>query len=79
MNLRTIVRSLLRSPLNSSIIVVSLAIGMACMGLISIFIVRESKADGFHKNKDRIYALQADDPLVKVKKCIISGMELLNI
>ncbi|MBN2634633.1 MAG: ABC transporter permease [Prolixibacteraceae bacterium] len=68
MNLRTIVRSLLRSCLNSSIIVVSLAIGMACMGLISIFIIRESKADGFHKNKDRIYALQADDPISKGQK-----------
>ncbi len=60
-------RSIFRYRLNSSIIIVSLAIGFACMNLISVFVVRENNADGFHKNKNRIYALQADDPWAKGK------------
>ncbi len=32
------------------------------MNLITVFVVKEFNADGFHKNKNRIYALQADDP-----------------
>ncbi|MBN2775730.1 MAG: ABC transporter permease [Prolixibacteraceae bacterium] len=58
----TLFRSLFRSKLNSSIIIISLAIGLACVNLISVFIIREVKTDGFHQNKNRIYALQADDP-----------------
>ena len=65
MKLKTIFRSLYRYRLNSSIIIASLAIGIACMNLISIFIIREYNADGFQKNKMRIYALQADDPFTK--------------
>ncbi len=38
------------------------------MNLITIFITRENNADGFHKNKKNIYALQADDPFRKGEK-----------
>ncbi len=38
------------------------------MNLITIFITRENNADGFQKNKNRIYALQADDPFSKGQK-----------
>lgn len=68
MRIKTIFRSLFRTRLNSSIIIVSLAIGIACMNLITIFIIRENNADGFQKNKNRIYALQADDPFRKGDK-----------
>jgi len=68
MRLKAIFRSLFRTRLNSSIIIVSLAIGIACMNLITIFITRENNADGFQKNKSRIYALQADDPFRKGEK-----------
>lgn len=65
MRVKSTFRSLSRYRLNSSIIIVSLALGMACMNLITIFITRENNADGFQKNKDRIFALQADDPFRK--------------
>jgi len=68
MKLKTILRSLFRYRLNSSIIIVSLAVGIACMNLITIFIIREYNADGFQKNKNRMYALQADDPFAKGQK-----------
>jgi putative ABC transport system permease protein len=38
------------------------------MNLITIFVTRENNADGFQKNKNRIYALQADDPFRKGQK-----------
>ncbi len=68
MRVKSTFRSLFRYRLNSSIIIVSLAIGIACMNLITIFITRENNADGFQKNKDRIFALQADDPFRKGQK-----------
>lgn len=60
-----IVRSLLRQKLNSGIIVISLAIGMACINLIALFITRELNTDSFQTQKDRIYALKCDDPFNK--------------
>ncbi|MFW5773894.1 MAG: ABC transporter permease [Tangfeifania sp.] len=68
MNFKTTLRSLIRHRLNSSIIIVSLAIGIACMNLIAIFVTREFNAESFQKNKDRIYALQADDPFREGQK-----------
>jgi putative ABC transport system permease protein len=38
------------------------------MNLITTFITREENADGFQKDKNRIYALQADDPFRKGQK-----------
>ena len=68
MRLNAVFKNLFRTRLNSSIIIVSLSIGIACMNLITILITRENNADGFHKNKNRIYALQADDPFRKGEK-----------
>jgi len=57
-NLKIIFRSLWRQKLNTGIIIASLAIGMACVNLIAMFIQRELNTDGFHVDKDRIYALK---------------------
>ena len=61
-NFNIIVRTLLRQKLNTGIIVVSLAIGMASVNLIALFIQREINTDDFQTNKGRIYALTCDDP-----------------
>ncbi len=63
--LNIIIRSLFRQKLNTSIIIISLAIGMACVNLIAMFITRELNTDAFHKQKDQIYALKCDDPFNK--------------
>jgi len=63
-NLKIILRSILRQRLNSGIIVVSLAIGLACFNLILMFISRELKTDNFHEKKDQIFALKCDDPWI---------------
>jgi putative ABC transport system permease protein len=39
--------------------------GIACTSLIAIFVYKEYNADNFHRNVDRIYALQADNPFNK--------------
>jgi putative ABC transport system permease protein len=54
--------------LNSSIIIVSLALGIAIMNLITLFIHKENNVDGFQKNRDRIYALNCMDPWKKENK-----------
>jgi putative ABC transport system permease protein len=63
--LTQIIRSLLRDRLNTSVMIVSLAIGIACISLIFLFISRELGTDSFHERKERIYALKCDDPWVK--------------
>ncbi|MCL3780997.1 FtsX-like permease family protein [Prolixibacteraceae bacterium JC049] len=65
MKLKVAFRSIARFRLNSLIIVGSLAVGMACMSLITMFILKEYNADSFHKKGESIYALQADDPFTK--------------
>jgi putative ABC transport system permease protein len=60
-----IIRSLFRQKLNTGIIIISLAIGLACVNLIAMFITRELNTDAFHKHKDQIYALKCDDPFNK--------------
>ncbi|HKK42629.1 MAG TPA: ABC transporter permease [Bacteroidales bacterium] len=64
MKLKPLFRNLSRDGLNSIVIIISLALGMACFNLIILFITREMKADDFQKDNDRIYALQCDDPWV---------------
>lgn len=59
-NLTIIVRSLLRHKLNTGIIIISLAVGMACLNLIAMFIQRELNTDGFQKDANRIYAVKFD-------------------
>jgi putative ABC transport system permease protein len=62
MKVKPLFRNIFRNRLNSGIIVISLVLGMACINLIALFVVKEFNADRFHTNADQIYALQADDP-----------------
>ncbi len=66
--IKPVIRNIFRYRLNSSIIIISLAIGLACINLIAVFIFREYNADRFHENADNIYALQADDPFSSGQK-----------
>jgi len=68
MQLYQIFRSILRDRLNTLVIIISLAVGIACISLIFLFISRELGTDGFHENKDRIYALKCDDPWIPGRK-----------
>lgn len=62
MNIKLAFRNLKRYRLNSSIIIVSLAIGMACINLIATFIHRELTTDSFQRDSQNIYSLYCDDP-----------------
>jgi len=62
MQLIQIFRSILRDRLNTLVIIVSLAAGIASVNLIIIFLNWELGTDNFHEYKDRIYALKCDDP-----------------
>ncbi|MDX1285326.1 MAG: ABC transporter permease, partial [Draconibacterium sp.] len=59
---KQIIRGFNRNKLNTSVIVLSLALGIACFFLIGIFIQREFKPDSFNPDKNRTFALQCDDP-----------------
>ena len=50
-NLNIILRSIFRQKLNSGIMLISLAIGLACINLILLFLSRELSTDGFHENE----------------------------
>ena len=70
---KIIFRSLLRQKLNTGTIIASLAMGMACINLIAMFIQRELNTDGFHVDKDRIYALTCDYKREKVEQVFDCG------
>jgi putative ABC transport system permease protein len=81
MKLNQIFRSLFRNPLNSLIIIISLAIGMACTNLIMLFITRELNTDSFQQNRDRIYLLRCDNPYEKgslMSNCKKGGAEYIK-
>jgi putative ABC transport system permease protein len=81
MKLNQIFKSLFRNPLNSLIIIISLAIGMACTNLIMLFITRELNTDSFQQNSDRIYLLKCDNPYEKgsqMSNCIKGGAEYIK-
>jgi putative ABC transport system permease protein len=81
MNLRQIFRSILRDRLNTAVILISLAVGMACINLILLFIYREVETDSFHKNASRIYLLNCDNPFEKgtrMSQCRIGGVEYMK-
>jgi putative ABC transport system permease protein len=61
-------RSLFRDRLNTVVIIISLAVGVACINLITTFIIREFRTDSFHKNSGQIYALKCDDPWMPGRK-----------
>jgi putative ABC transport system permease protein len=80
MNLGQIFRSLLRDRLNTAVILISLAVGMACINLILLFIYREVETDSFHKNANRIYLLNCDNPFekgTKMSQCRLGGVEYM--
>ncbi|HEY5124335.1 MAG TPA: ABC transporter permease, partial [Ignavibacteria bacterium] len=68
MILRQLLRSILRDPLNTSVIIISIALGLACINPLVLFINRELRTDNFQKNSDRIYLLKCDDPFNKGSK-----------
>ena len=63
-----LIRSLLRDPLNTSVIIISIAVGLACVNPLILFIKRELSTDNFQKNSDRIYLLKCDDLFNKGSK-----------
>lgn len=81
MKLNQILRSLRRDKLNTSIIIISLAIGFTCINLIILFINRELNTDHFQANADRIYLLKCDDPFNKGSKmfaCRLGAAEFMK-
>jgi putative ABC transport system permease protein len=81
MKIIQIFRSLFRNPLNSLIIIISLAIGVACTNLIMLFITRELNTDSFQQNSDRIYLLKCDSPYEKgsqMSNCKSGGAEYIK-
>ncbi len=81
MKINHLFRSLLRDRLNTSVIIISLAVGMAFINLIILFINRELGTDNFQKNADRIYLLKCDDPFNKgsqMSVCRIGAAEYMK-
>jgi putative ABC transport system permease protein len=81
MKINQIFRSLLKDRLNTSVIIISLAIGLTCINLIILFINKELKTDGIQTNADRIYLLKCDNPFNKGSKmfaCIHGGAEYMK-
>ena len=81
MKLSQTIRSLLRNPLNSTVIIISLSIGIACTNLILLFITKELNTDSFQKNRDRIYLLKCDNPFEKgslMSNCKKGGAEYIK-
>lgn len=81
MQLVQIFRSLLRDRLNTLVIIISLAVGIASVGLIAIFLNRELGTDNFHTYKDQIYALKCDDPWIpgmKMYHCKFGSAEYMK-
>jgi len=68
MRVRQLLRSLFRDPLNTSVIIISISIGMACLNPLILFIKQELSTDNFQTNADRIYLLKCDDPFNKGSK-----------
>jgi putative ABC transport system permease protein len=81
MIMKQIFRSLGRDWLNTTVIIVSIAVGIACTSLIGVFISRELRTDDFQKNANRIYLLKCDDPFNKgaqMSACRLGGVEYMK-
>lgn len=81
MQIIQIFRSLLTDRLNILVIIVSLAVGIASVNLVIIFLNRELGTDNFHEYKDRIYALKCDDPWIpgaKMYHCRFGSAEYMR-
>jgi putative ABC transport system permease protein len=81
MNIKQIFRGFIRDRLNTAVILISLAVGMACINLILLFIYREINTDSFQKNGARIYMLKSDNPFEKgtlMSQCRLGGAEYMK-
>lgn len=61
-DVRIALRHLWRKKVYTLVIVVSLAIGFTCTGLLLSFVLVELNTDSFHKNAHRTVQLLSDDP-----------------
>jgi putative ABC transport system permease protein len=68
MRINQLFRSLFRDRLNTSVVIISLAVGIASFNLIIMFINRELGTDSFQDKDDQIFALKCDDPWFPGKK-----------
>lgn len=68
MRINQIFRSILRDRLNTTVVIISLAVGISSFSLILTFIIRELGTDSFHEYKNQIYALNCEDPWFPGKK-----------
>lgn len=83
--LQQIIQGFKRNRLNSSVIIISLSLGMASFLLISVFIQRELNPESFNPDKQRIFALQANNPFgavggssTKMLFCRYGSAEYIN-
>lgn len=60
--LKQIIKSINKNRLNSSVIIISLAFGITCSFLISVFIQHELNPESFNPDKHRTFALQCNNP-----------------
>ena len=59
--LKILFRNIIRERLSTFIIILSLTIGIACVTLLSFFVVKETGVDSFNPDADRTYAFQMED------------------
>lgn len=57
---KTLIRNLMRNKGYSFLNISGLAIGIACAGLMGLWIADELSFDNFHQNKDRLYNVRVD-------------------
>jgi putative ABC transport system permease protein len=79
--IKIIIRNIVRQKLNSGVIITSLSVGIACLGLITVFISLELNTDSFQKDKNRIYALKCTDPWIpdgKMYQCRDGSAEYMK-
>lgn len=55
-------RNLLKQRLYTSVILLSLSLGLSICNLLVTFVFHELRTDAFHERKDRIFRLLSDDP-----------------
>ncbi len=70
MKMNIILRSLFRNRWITSVIIISLAIGLASINPIIFYINKELRTDNFQVNVNRIYLLKCDDPFNKGSKML---------
>jgi len=66
--MRSFVKKLNRDPMDLTVILIGLVVGMACMNLIAIFIHKENHTDSFQKNKNHLYEPFCNDPWIEGAK-----------